>query len=143
MLVGVFIVALLSGCGKPKVTGTISYPDGTPLQAGTVYFESATYSASGYVNPDGKYSLGGEKAKDGIPPGKYTIFITGAIKMDTSADSGFRTNEAGLSRTPGVLAPTQRLLDPKYESPTTSGLSVEVTKSMVHDITVEKPASMR
>ena len=143
ILVGICTLILVAGCGNPKVTGTVTYPDGSPLQAGNIYFESETFSASGFINPDGSYSLGGVKTNDGVPPGKYKVFITGAIKTDFSADSGARADSTGLYRTPGVLAPTMRLLDTKYESPTSSGLEVEVTKSMVHNITVEKPAALR
>lgn len=131
--ISAFVIVCLCGCGNPKVKGKVSFPDGSPLTQGTVCFESDNYVASGIIQPDGTYTLGGDKAGDGVPPGTYKVFITNAMTMDAS-----NTRDASLSQA-GTLAKLIKLIDAKYESPSTSGLTVNVEGAMTYDITVEKP----
>ena len=131
-LFGVFFVCV--GCGNPKVTGTVKFSDGTPLIRGTVNFQTSNHAAMGAVDKDGKFTIGGERAGDGVPPGTYQVFITGAMGFDTSKA---RTLEFGGG--PGTTVPIIPLIDKKYERPETSGLTCEVKGSTVYDITVMKP----
>jgi hypothetical protein len=123
-----------AGCGQPKVTGTVSYSDGTPLERGTVNFQTETHAAMGAISKEGHYIIGGEKAGDGVPPGTYKVFITGAMALDTS---GVKPLEFGQG--PGTIAPVIQLIDKKYERPETSDLTCEVKGSTVFNIEVKRP----
>ena len=111
---------LIAGCsGNQNVSGTVSYPDGTPLTQGFVYFESTTemFQARGEIMNDGIYRLGSVKANDGIPPGKYMVFVI----SERRGDQG---------RIP--------LVAPKYNAGTTSGIVCEVPVAKgKFDFTVE------
>ena len=114
-----FIIALLVlmtvGCGDKKVqlTGTVTYSDdGTPLEIGTVGFTTETYSARGVLAPDGTYTVSSVNPKDGLPPGKYKVYISAAHRA--------------IDRGPEEMTLYVPLIDTKYEDPNTSGLEVEV-----------------
>ena len=100
--------ALLPGCSDhQKVSGTVTYPDGTPLTQGFVYFDSTTelFQARGEIMNDGSYQLGSVKANDGIPSGKYMVFVI----SERRGDQG---------RIP--------LVAPKYNSGSTSEIVCEI-----------------
>jgi hypothetical protein len=121
------------GCGNSKVTGKVTFSDGSPLTVGTVYFTNGTISAYGKVNQNGEYKLGMIREGDGIPSGNYQIYFTGAMQPGT--DPKFtKVSSEGETYTQMVLA-----IDPRYSTPEKSGLTCEVQGSMKYDITVEKP----
>ncbi|MDR1382300.1 MAG: hypothetical protein LBJ67_00420 [Planctomycetaceae bacterium] len=134
MLLGVLCVFVIAGCGKNvKVTGKVTFSDGSPLTVGTIYFTNGTVSAYGKINGNGAYKLGMIKEGDGIPPGSYQIYFTGATQP--SGDPKLQqTDEDGKPYAPQVL-----VIAPKYSTPEKSGLSCEVKGVMKHDITIEKP----
>ena len=70
------------GCGGSniKFSGKVTFPDGQPLTMGLVCFSTSTFMASGQLQPDGTYSLGSLSENDGIPPGKYKVYVQGAAK---------------------------------------------------------------
>jgi hypothetical protein len=85
-LLGVAAAAALAaaGCGGANapypVRGTV-YLDGEPakeLAGGTVFFNSAELhkSASGSIDAEGNYRLGGVKKDDGAIPGKYQVTVS-------------------------------------------------------------------
>jgi len=123
-----FCVLLLSGCGNGQVSvkGTVQFPDGTPLTRGDVQFLTPTFVGSGQIQPDGSYVIGSLKEADGLPKGTYTITVR------AYEDQG---NTAGIS--PENVKPVQPLVDLKYSSPQTSGLTCDVQGPTVHLITVE------
>ena len=127
-------VLFVAGCGQPKVTGTVTYTDGTPLERGTVNFQTATHAAMGAIGENGRYTIGGVKAGDGVPSGTYKVFITGAMGIDTS---NVQTLQFGQG--PGTTAPIIQLIDRRYERPETSGLTCDVKKSTVFNIEVKRP----
>ena len=76
---------LFSGCGSGNVplTGTVTFSDdGSPLTVGTVSFEGSRVRASGALDAKGKYIVGTEKERDGIPPGTYKIALIGAGRTE-------------------------------------------------------------
>ena len=113
---------LVTGCGQPKVSGKVVFSDDqSPVTHGVVIFHGDNHIARGYI-ADGKYVMESLKKNDGLPPGKYRI----AIK-ETQVNIG-----------PDALPVYKNLIDKKYESPDTSGLSLNVTKSQTFDIQVDR-----
>ncbi|MCL2347406.1 MAG: hypothetical protein FWC50_04015 [Planctomycetaceae bacterium] len=113
-LVLLFVVAV--GCGpNVKVTGTVTFEDGSPLTKGEVRFETATFSSYGGLNQKGAFTLSGASANSGIPPGRYGVAIVQTEQPDGPLTFG------------SVLVPQ---IHTKYNSPATSGLSVEVKRGM-------------
>lgn len=111
-----FIVAGTVGCGKGHVGlgGRVTYSDtGEPLERGTVSFATSTFLARGEVTQNGHYRVGTFTDKDGLPKGTYRVFITGAVRVEGSTES------------PIVHA----LIDKKYSSPETSGLTLEIDRT--------------
>ena len=132
LLLGFLLFA--AGCGQPKVTGTVKFSDGTPLERGSVNFQTESHAAMGSLDKQGRYTIGGVKAGDGVPKGTYKVFITGAMGLDVSKD---RPVQFGSG--PGTTVPIIPLIDKKYERPETSGLTCEVKSSTVFNIEVKRP----
>jgi hypothetical protein len=122
------LLVLITGCsGKVKVSGKVTFEDGTPLTTGEVRFESANALVSGNIQSDGSYQLGSAAAADGIPKGSYKISV---LAMDTSGiNLGPPTNDT---------LPPKQLVAEKYRSGKTSGLVCEVNSTTTFDFTVEK-----
>ena len=125
-------VSLCVGCsGNTQVTGHVTFDDGTPLTVGDVIFESATMQARGVLDQSGRYVLGSTRASDGVPPGQYRVYISGAMEPTGRM--------IGDDRTP---RPEMRsLIDTKHASPETSELTCDVRGSTVFNITVSRPAN--
>lgn len=85
-----FALCQIVGCGGsagPKVTGKVTFSDGTPLTQGAVVFGSELYTAEGEIQSDGSYALqSGGKA--GCPAGSYKVFLAGPIfgELDDGGD---------------------------------------------------------
>ena len=119
---------LVLGCGSNvKLKGRVTYSDdNSPLPVGMVCFETDNFSARGALNSDGYYTVGSLTDKDGLPKGTYRVHIA-------SAEMGVPNEKGG----PVTIIP---LIDPKYKSPDTSGLVVEVTPSnRKFDFQVDRP----
>lgn len=124
------ILLLTFGCSGNKVglSGKVTFSDDdSPLTVGTVYFTTDTYEARGNIGEDGTYHVSSVKDKDGIPPGEYKVYIQGA--------------EKNVGSTPGGYEQMEPLIDKKYTSKGTSGLTVTIDKSTkTYDIKVDRPA---
>ena len=115
------------GCGQTPLKGTVTFEDGQPLITGMVVFDDASSLSRAPIQPDGTFVVGTNKAKDGIPPGTYRVYISGAVEMLDNPEGRFPP-------------PSRPLIHPKYTSAETSGLSITVDKSTKKwDITVEPP----
>ena len=82
----ILLFVFLAGCGgNKKLTGTITYPDGSPVPVGFVYFESKTsnFQSRGEIMSNGTYEVGSITAKDGIPPGEYAVFVISERRGDS------------------------------------------------------------
>ena len=119
-----FLLSLLIfcvlGCGNGQVglSGKVTFTDDdTPLTVGMVNFSSDSFLARGAISGDGSYTLGSTKEKDGLPPGKYNVYISGAVKEDV-------TSKTGLGMMPTMVS----VIDPKFTTKN-SGIVAEVTAS--------------
>ena len=136
------VMILFFGCSNQvRVTGKVTFEDGTPLTEGKVVFDKdASFQAVGQIQDDGSYILGSYQLADGIPRGTYKVYITGAVSAETKnvgtrVQTGDQTFERGQTSIPMFT----KLIHAKYETPETSGLVCEVKKSMKYDIKVEPP----
>lgn len=121
-------LCFLSGCNtKDHVHfgGKVTLPDGTPYTKGFVCFTKGSISAMGPLRQDGTYSLGSFKENDGLPPGRYQVYLSGFQQVDQT-----RKEKSGAP----ILVSD---IDLKFERPETSGLECEVGKGGRFDFTVE------
>lgn len=123
----------LAGCSKNvRVTGRVSFPDGTPLTMGTVYFTDDFILGRGDLNTNGEYSLHTFRKNDGIPRGVYNVYITGAFYMDGGVRHESKFGDLTLDR-------IQYLIDLQHMTPDTSGWIFDVQKNSVINLTVYPP----
>ena len=122
------ILVLLSCCGcsnKVPLTGKVTFSDdGTPLTTGLVCFASGQFVARGPLNKDGIYQVSSTSQNDGLPKGKYKVYLVGAelVSSDGNGNSTY---------TP--------LLNSRYENPDTSNIECDVDAKTRHfDFTVER-----
>ena len=114
------VLVVVIGCSnKMPFGGKVTFSDdGTPVTRGAVFFESPTLVGQGKINADGTYAIGTDKMTDGLPAGTYRVYLVGTeqaeIKVVETKDGKGQTE----IRTP--------VIDPKYASAETSGLSVTV-----------------
>ena len=119
-----FLLAMVIGCGKPKISGKVVFSDDkAPLTQGTVFFHQGNEASRGEIQSDGTYMIGSKSTDDGLPRGTYKI----AIKNT-------QTNVAK----PGQLPIFENLIDRKYENHETSGLTLEVKSTQKYDIEVDR-----
>jgi hypothetical protein len=132
LLVVILLALCCFGCGNNiKISGTVKYPDGTPVTQGNVVFESGSESFFGKINADGTYTSGGTKEVQGIPVGTYKVWLSATeISENTMRPDG---TVGAYSTTPTVAR--------KYTSPSTTDLTFEVKAGgpKRFDIEVEKP----
>gem|GEM_PF-572610 len=121
------LLTFLTGCGSGHVplSGKVTFSDdGSLLTVGTVGFLKDGHLARGTIQPNGTYSVSfGEMG--GLPPGTYQVIVFAEKSTEVPPDSGNYTYEY--------------LIDKKYETPDTSGLTVEVNASTrTFDIQVDR-----
>lgn len=102
---------VIVGCGqdgKVRIEGTVKLPGGKPVvQARVIAQDVGTGKwASGVTDENGHFTLGTEKADEGLPPGEYAISI---VENQKDWDH-----------------PTPPQISPKYGNPATSGLKLTV-----------------
>ena len=110
-----------------KVSGTVKFKDGTPLQVpeggrAVVTFTPADTTgelapgqirkgASAMIRPDGTFEMGTMKPGDGVIPGRYRVFLM------TQKNVAANPND-----------PANQFVQKKYTSAVTSGLEVTIDK---------------
>jgi len=117
------LVAL--GCSRNfQMKGRVVFEDdGSPLTVGIVLLCSPTMQSRGSLDKDGYFVIGTLRDKDGLPPGTYTVAIAGAV--EDLPDGNFRA-----------------LLEDKWYSPTTSGITLTIDKSIKdYEIKVTRPVT--
>lgn len=127
-------VCISAGCGsgRPetvKVTGTVTL-DGTPVEGATVAFfhPDAGQPARGVTDASGTFTLTTFEAGDGAILGQHKVAVS---KIDESAQAPSGDSEFDTPSSNEDLSETAKFLLPAiYSSPSTSGLTVEVTKDM-------------
>lgn len=122
------VIVTFGGCsGNKPLSGKVTFDDEQPVPCGSVVFVKTgePFQAQGAIKPDGSYTVGTLKKDDGLPPGDYTVYVTGVME-----ESG---NMAG--GTPQYRS----LVDKKYESAKTSELKVSIpAQSHRFDIKLER-----
>ena len=105
------------GCSDHvSLSGRVTYSDdGSPLESGTVVFETKNYFARGEIGKDGKYVMATMRPNDGLPPGQYQVYVNGAYRYEVPEGGG--------------LANEILLITHKYTSPETSGMVIDVDRS--------------
>lgn len=112
---------------RPKthpVTGRVEF-DGLPVESAKVVFQTTTpdtgrvYSAFGYTNSSGRFSLETFSDDDGAVAGEHLV----AIEKITVKEAPAPTNEAD------IVPPPQEIshLPERYRSAASSGLTATVT----------------
>lgn len=119
------LAVVLCGCGNPKTTGKVTFPDGTPLTTGTVCFATSQFVFYGDLQPDGTYSMGKIRDGQGIPDGDYHVYVQGAQVAD------------GLDENDSVKY--KFLIDEKFRDASTSGLNCAVSGRTIYDFQVSSP----
>lgn len=121
------LILVVSGCNKNvPMSGTVTFSDdGSPVPVGTVCFETDSFYARGELDQNGHYVLGFAKAGEGLPAGEYSVCVTGAKVPDGVTEVQSATEEG----TPGSLAVYKELVDAKFHSGKTSGLTCKVDSS--------------
>ncbi len=128
-----FLIVALCACAgcsdKQPLGGKVTFSDdGTPLTTGAVFLETPTFQSSGSIQADGTYVVGSAGLDDGIPQGTYRVSIRGADSITTVDGPEGSPTEKRAS-----------LIDPKYQSPDTSGLTFTVDGSTKRfDIQVDR-----
>ena len=127
----IFMLWAITGCGPQRpetvrVSGTVTL-DGKPSSGAAVMLmpKQGGRPAAGVTDESGEFSLTTFEQGDGALPGEHTVTVT--LKKVT----GILADRVGLS---GGVAPggikVQWLVPEKYSSSKTSGLAVEVKRSM-------------
>jgi hypothetical protein len=130
----IIISGLIVGCSNNvPLKGTVTFSDdGSPLTEGTVGFQKDGRVARGTIREDGTYIVGFEKEGDGLPPGKYQVFLSGTDKVTMTLIS----KEGEIEAFDYKYEP---LIDKKYGRPETSELTIDVNSSTkTFDIQVER-----
>jgi hypothetical protein len=135
-----FVYVCFIGCGENvPLRGKVLYDDGTPITVGTVNFTTGTHLSRGKIQSDGSYVIGTGKEKDGLPPGNYKIYITGAeipIEPKVKPKIQYDANGQPISQ----MSYYQQLVGREYMTASATPLTCEVpVKGNSFDIIVKKP----
>jgi hypothetical protein len=127
LALGLFLVAGCDGGGLQTVKGKVTV-DGAPLTSGSVRFvpdaakgNKSKDEPAGEIGSDGTYTLS-TNGKPGAPPGWYKVTVNATSVPDSSNPFGGKA-----------------LVAPRFNSPESSQLSVEVVsspKAGAYDLTV-------
>jgi len=118
LLITAGLLATLAGC-SPNVglKGKVTFSDdGSPLTAGTVVFKKGNLISRGQIKPDGTFIVGSMKESDGLAPGSYMVYITGAVRETIPADDQYEA----------LIEP---LIAPKFTKSESSGIAIEITRT--------------
>jgi hypothetical protein len=108
-----------SGPSIARVCGVVRL-DGKPLSSGRVTFwPTSGRSASGWIEEDGRFTLGTFTETDGATIGPHTVTVTAASKAPPGPPD-FDRDRPPSGGWPRPLVP------PRYANPDASGLAFEV-----------------
>jgi hypothetical protein len=133
------IILLLSfsvlclGCSQNvRVSGTVTFEDGSPVKSGTVKFETDAYLFDGAIK-NGAYNAGVTKQGRGIPPGTYKVFLANTARLEALINAKGQVVEKEVVLFPQV---TQ-----EFTLPNKTPLTLEVKSGVgriTYDITVKR-----
>jgi hypothetical protein len=135
-----FVVLCFAGCSDHiLITGTVTYEDGSPVKSGIINFDPGTAKIYSGSIKDGKYSTGGQKTVQPIPPGTYKIWI---MAFDAVPLQKEKKDKDGKSTDEWRSVP---LVPGEYASPDTTPLSFEVKSGgpKTFDIVISKPVEKK
>lgn len=139
-LFGAFL-GLCVGCnGNVHISGKVTYPDGTPLSIGQIIFTDDFYMGRSDINKDGEYSLHTFRRNDGVKPGIYKVYITGAMRFERDDAWVSKSDEHGLGN--ARLDRSINLIDMQYMNPDTSGWLFDLRKSQKINFIVYPPGEV-
>jgi len=130
------VVTLITGCGSGDqvatypVTGEVVFADGSPLQGGSILFNSEQYAeltARGQVGADGSFKLQTYVTGDGAVAGRHQVAILPPKQQSDADEVGF-----------------QSPIDIDFASPTRSGILCQVKTEGLNHFRIEvKPPKQR
>ncbi|MDR3108878.1 MAG: hypothetical protein LBU65_04210 [Planctomycetaceae bacterium] len=130
--ISLFVTLILSvtllGCsGGVRVSGKVTYEDGSPLTVGTIIFDDGAANFRAVMHNDGSYALGVTKDAQKIPAGNYKVWFA-----DTTTSEGNRAQRFTVY---------SRALADEYTSVGTTSLTANVAASgsQVFDFVVPPP----
>ncbi len=132
------VLLFSAGCsGNVSLSGKVVDTEGNPITVGMVNFTSDKGLSRGKINADGSYTIGTLKDKDGLPPGKYKVYVTGA-EVPMASKGPARVDAMG--QPVPQMAGFQKLVATKYTTEKDTPLTCEVpAKGNKFDVIVEKP----
>ncbi|MGL6226688.1 MAG: hypothetical protein ACRC10_08690 [Thermoguttaceae bacterium] len=74
-VVCLFVCAAIGCSNKAKVSGKVTFSDGTPATGGSVRLQGEKIFAKGSIDSKGSYSVGETKEGEGVTPGKYKVAL--------------------------------------------------------------------
>jgi len=125
------LLLVLTGCGNHVgLSGKVYFSDDqSPLTVGTVNFETDSFFARAPLKPDGRFVVGSLGDADGLPPGQYRVYISGALESVTTGEGARATTTF------------EPLIDQKFMSAATSGIVIDITSTKRDfEIVVDRPA---
>lgn len=128
------LAVLFSGCGSNvRVTGTVQFDDGSPLETGIVVFQSQAHVAKGKLKPGGRFVMGSVREHDGLPPGDYKVYIVGADQLPPGYVPPKGSDETGLVS----------LLAPAYCDPYSTPIEFRVSRRSDFQVTVKPSGNFK
>ena len=108
------LLLILAGCSQNiKITGKVQFDDGEPVSFGAVVFETSKNSFTGKLDQQGHYAVGDTGDGAGIPPGDYTVWLSGTALQRVSAAKGNK----GDGENEGFESEETPRVHPKHTSP--------------------------
>jgi len=137
-LLTLLILVLCLGCGKNvPLRGKVLDEEGNPITVGMVNFVSDKGLSRGQIQSDGSYVVGTLQERDGLPPGTYKVYVSGAITYVPSKAPPRLDPMGQLIPHPPDVVP---LIAAKYTTESDTPLTCEVpVKGNKYDVIVEKP----
>ena len=135
------LLVLLSFCvgcnSNVPLRGKVLDQDGNPITVGTVNFSSAQGLSRAKIQTDGSYTVGTLKDTDGLPPGTYKVYVTGAeIALPPKGPAQLDLMGQPIQQ----MGSFQKLVATKFTTESSTPLTCEVpVKGNQYDVIVEKP----
>lgn len=123
---GLMVLAAVAGCGSSTATvsGKVTLADGSPLPGGQITFQSASKpdaKASVEFGADGVYTV------ENVPVGECVVTVNNTYLKNVSPAPQIKPGSVPMMGTGGDVGIIKYVaIDPKYTSPSTSGLSATV-----------------
>ena len=132
------VLVLCVGCGKNvPLRGKVLDKEGNPITRGMVNFVSDKGLSRGEIQSDGSYVIGTHKSNDGLLPGTYKVYVTGAFIPVPSQKPAIVDS---MGQTIPPMPDLQHLIAAEYTTEARTPLTCEVpVKGNRYDVIVEKP----